>query len=108
MTTQPRTTPPAITAPDPTAARYLPHLDLVAPDRVALPYDHTGPDVVRLFAVQTGWATARLGVRRGERHLEVRLTPAALRALAADAVAKADLLDGQVPELQAIVDRLPT
>lgn len=105
----PRPTPrPPVGAPppEPAEARYLPHLDLVAPDAAGLAYDRAAPDVVRLFAVQAGWTVAKLGVRRGDRHLEVRLDPAALRALAADALAKADLLDGAPPELQAIVDRL--
>lgn len=92
--TAPVPAPPPSGPPTPPAPRWLPDLDVEFPGDGAAPYERRGPDIVRIFPAQAGWTHTRIGVRRGDRHLEVRLDAAGLRALAADAAAKADLLDG--------------
>lgn len=86
--------PPALAvAPAPTV-RYLPDLDVVTPPDSSDPYSSRGPHVLRLFGAQVGFRYARLGVRSGDRRISVPVSADDLRRLAADALAKADLLDG--------------
>lgn len=89
--------PPVPVATAPVAVRYLPDLDVVTPPDSSDPYSSRGPHVLRLFGAQVGFRYARLGVRSGDRRISVPVSAADLRLLAADALAKADLLDGGAP-----------
>jgi len=61
-------------------------------------YDRRPSSALKVFATEPGHGFARLGVRYGDRRAEIHLRPHRLRALAADLLARADLIDGITPE----------
>ena len=75
------------------APRSLPALVVEVEAEQSDAYDRRHSGAVKIFPSQVGHTFARIGVRHGDRRTETRLSPAALRLLAADFSARADLID---------------
>lgn len=73
--------------------RSLPTLVIEIEPEESDAYERRHSGAVKVFPSQVGHTFARIGVRHGDRRTETRLSPAALRALAADFAARADLID---------------
>jgi hypothetical protein len=56
-------------------------------------YEQRAGTVLKVFPSQPGHAHVRIGIRHDRARAETRLTPARLRELAADLLARADYLD---------------